>query len=195
MIFFLSRIGGNKAAGTKSAFQKVTTSIYQHPPPPRIRNKLQENIYAKNTNQHQQALRTQTYNGYDKDKVYHQGDRYYNNQLEERRSGDAKVTYLTEYELNQPVQKDTYEQPARATGPSAYEQPPDNPQKDILHHERLTALKTSSLPPEMVTRGAKLSTYVVDAGHTTDSSSSNSSERVHRSEDELSGISASELDE
>ena len=88
--------------------------------------------------------------------------------LEEKRSGDAKVTYLTEYELSQP-----------------------NNSAEYLQHERLTALKSTSLPPEMINRNkGALSTYVVDGGHTTDSSTT--SERIGisgpiRSEDELSG--------
>ncbi|XP_059096589.1 signal-induced proliferation-associated 1-like protein 2 isoform X2 [Tigriopus californicus] len=80
---------------------------------------------------------------------------------------------------------------------------------EYLQHERLAALKSSSLPPEMVANrhgsnntptkltagvgggGGGLSTYVVDGGHTTDSSSNSERFHAHRSEDELSGSSNS----
>lgn len=75
---------------------------------------------------------------------------------------------------------------------------------EYLQHERLAALKSSSLPPEMVVNRANnnaptkqsggnggLSTYVVDGGHTTDSSSNSERFHTHRSEDELSGSSSS----
>ena len=91
---------------------------------------------------------------------------------EDQRSNDAKVTYLTEYELNNPSPSNV---------PPSYE---------YLQHERLQALKP---PPE-----PKKSSYQVDGGHTTDSSSN--SDRVQnqhqlltaqRSEDELSAGTSS----
>ena len=63
------------------------------------------------------------------------------------RSADAKVTYLTEFELNR----------AQAEG--------DQP--IILQNERLNALKQQ---PQQQQK--KKSTYITDGGHTTDSSSS-----------------------
>ena len=62
------------------------------------------------------------------------------------RSADAKVTYLTEFELNR----------AQAEG--------DQP--IILQNERLNALK------QQPQQQKKKSTYITDGGHTTDSSSS-----------------------
>uniref|UniRef100_A0A0K2UKS9 Signal-induced proliferation-associated 1-like protein 2 n=1 Tax=Lepeophtheirus salmonis TaxID=72036 RepID=A0A0K2UKS9_LEPSM len=86
---------------------------------------------------------------------------------EEKRTNDAKVTYLTEYELNQPSTK---------------------PVDLVLQHERLAALKTSSASSTPVST----TSYVIDGGNTTDSSS-NSNERIppQRSEDELSASSIS----
>ncbi|CAF2740676.1 Signal-induced proliferation-associated 1-like protein 3,Signal-induced proliferation-associated 1-like protein 1,Signal-induced proliferation-associated protein 1,Signal-induced proliferation-associated 1-like protein 2 [Lepeophtheirus salmonis] len=90
-----------------------------------------------------------------------------NRVLEEKRTNDAKVTYLTEYELNQPSTK---------------------PVDLVLQHERLAALKTSSASSTPVST----TSYVIDGGNTTDSSS-NSNERIppQRSEDELSASSIS----
>jgi len=104
--------------------------------------------------------------------------------LEEKRSEEAKVTYLTEYELNQP-----------RNGAS-------NNSRQYLQHERLAALK-SAPGADNVSR----SQSNVGDGHATDSSSSGCDSRAsplagpsvviggghsqvkneRRSEDEMSG--------
>ena len=113
---------------------------------------------------------------------------------EDRRSVDARSTYLTDYELNNNRSPTVSEKELRDTNSVEREQARAD---DLyLQHERLQALKSAGPATNLVVEHRtapppSLSSLALDPGHTTDSSST--SDRVAplgRSEDELSVASS-----
>lgn len=184
-----NRIGGGK----NSAFQRVSgsqstlsnpespnfpshsssstnssPSVYQHPPPPRV--KLNDTP-------------TNRFNGYESSASNNsQTKRGFSNSPkptselhEEKRSIDARVTYLTEYELVHGKNNNEGETPVGGVRQGT---------SDYLQHERLTALKTSSLPPY------KNTVYEMTIGNQLPSSCDVNLRTQPVSEDEMSAISA-----
>ena len=138
-----------------SSSSNSSPSIYQHPPPPRVTAKVKS---MQNNNEKATTVKIV-------------GGANYSQQhpLEERRSNEAKVTYLTEYELSQGTTTNNQHQPAN------YE---------YLQHERLSALKSQNEP--------KLgNTYTADTDSSSNSDRMMMVNNAPRSEDELSGSSSS----